>query len=217
MSFPYSGSVEKEKIETLLKAMNFNCKSVFAPNAEVQKASLFDVLLNRPLNNTKQNYTHTIAPFGSIAIENGFRVVCLRGRYSPDMLIKKFSELGEAKNCMVLLDSPLSISDRRELAYKSKKAAFPKVFIVVDAVVVKFLSRHYSEARVNMNLMEITMPFSNYQPYYESASASLPVEMFMGRRKQLDSIKSPKGANIVYGGRQLGKTALLKMAKNDLD
>lgn len=217
MSFPYSGNVGENKIKTLLGAMGFNCKSVSLSNAAVQKATLFDVQLNRPLNNTKQSYTHVIAPFGSLAVENGFRVVCLFGGYQPETLIKKFGELGETQNCMVILDSPLSLVERRELAYRAKKEAFSKVFIAVDAVVTKFLSKYYKEAKVNLNLMEITMPFSNYQPYYDSASTLLPVEMFMGRYEQLKSIKTAEGANIVYGGRQLGKTALLKMAKNDID
>ena len=39
----------------------------------------------------------------------------------------------------------------------------------------------------------------------------------MGRKQELESIESPNGANIVYGGRQLGKSALLKKAKADID
>ena len=33
----------------------------------------------------------------------------------------------------------------------------------------------------------------------------------------LKKIESPTGINIVYGGRQLGKSALLRMAKKDID
>ena len=35
----------------------------------------------------------------------------------------------------------------------------------------------------------------------------------MGRKHELERIESPTGANIVYGGRQLGKSALLKRQK----
>ena len=39
----------------------------------------------------------------------------------------------------------------------------------------------------------------------------------MGRQKELDLIESPRGVNIVYGGRQLGKSALLRMAQKDIN
>jgi len=45
----------------------------------------------------------------------------------------------------------------------------------------------------------------------------MPPEIFMGRKIELESIESPTGENIVYGGRQLGKSALLKKAKADID
>jgi hypothetical protein len=38
--------------------------------------------------------------------------------------------------------------------------------------------------------------------------------MFVGRRLELQDISTPGGTAIVYGGRQLGKTALLKRAKS---
>ena len=65
--------------------------------------------------------------------------------------------------------------------------------------------------------MSITVPYAYYQPYYLDSSRTIPVEMFMGRKEQLEDIESPKGANIICGGRQLGKSALLRMAKADID
>ena len=45
----------------------------------------------------------------------------------------------------------------------------------------------------------------------------MPPEIFIGRQEELEKIESPSGVNIVYGGRQLGKSALLKKAKMDID
>ena len=39
----------------------------------------------------------------------------------------------------------------------------------------------------------------------------------MGRKHELEQIISPSGVNFVYGGRQLGKSALLKMAQKHTD
>ena len=41
--------------------------------------------------------------------------------------------------------------------------------------------------------------------------------MFMGRVDELNKIKDPQGIHLLYGGRQLGKSALLKKAKKDID
>ena len=65
--------------------------------------------------------------------------------------------------------------------------------------------------------MLLTVPFSAYQPYVWESANVMPVEMFMGRQAELAEIESDTGANIVYGGRQLGKSALLKMAVRDID
>ena len=45
----------------------------------------------------------------------------------------------------------------------------------------------------------------------------MPPEMFIGRKFELQKIEEAKGVNLVYGGRQLGKSALLKMARKDID
>ena len=66
-------------------------------------------------------------------------------------------------------------------------------------------------------LMYIIMPFASYQPYINKSADVMPPEIFIGRRYEREKIESPTGVNLVYGGRQLGKTALLRMAKKDID
>ena len=74
-----------------------------------------------------------------------------------------------------------------------------------------YLAANYNETAVNKMLMAVTMPYTFYQPYVWKSSNDMPAELFMGRKWELDEIESPNGANIVYGGRQLGKSALLKI------
>ena len=64
--------------------------------------------------------------------------------------------------------------------------------------------------------MSVMMPFSYCQPYVWDSSKVMPPEIFIGRQEELEKIESPSGVNIVYGGRQLGKSALLKKAKMDI-
>ena len=80
-----------------------------------------------------------------------------------------------------------------------------------------FLVRNYSETKVNRMLLSLITPFGYYQPYVWDSANVMPPEIFMGRKNELERIKSPSGVNIVYGGRQLGKSALLKKARDEID
>ncbi len=55
----------------------------------------------------------------------------------------------------------------------------------------------------------LAVPFGAGRPYSDT-SAKTSVEMFFGRVKEYDTLFAPEGSCLVYGGRQLGKTALLK-------
>lgn len=216
-NFPVGKNTNSEKIRTLISYLGFNVKSVSIDKERHPTYDSFAVELQKNANGKKENFTHPIAPFGSLALENGFRVICLFGTYDTQRLIDKFKEIGTSKHTIVLLDYPLKRTERRILARKIKKELSDKVFIVIDRVTIYFLADHYAENKINRMLMEITMPYSSYQPYSIDSARAIPVEMFMGRKQQLEDIESPKGANIICGGRQLGKSALLRMAKSDIN
>ena len=165
----------------------------------------------------KANYKHPIAAFGSKAQTEGFRVACLFGKYDADRLIEELKNIGNSKNTLVLLDYALSLPDRRLFAKKIKASFSDKVFAVIDRVLLMFLVNNYSVQFINQILMSVMMPFSYCQPYVWDSSKVMPPEIFIGRQEELEKIESPSGVNIVYGGRQLGKSALLKKAKMDID
>lgn len=84
-------------------------------------------------------------------------------------------------------------------------------------MVLFYLAKHYAENTVIRRMMAVTLPFAYYQPFVEESRQDMPPELFTGREAELTSIESPEGASLVYGGRQLGKSALLKMAKRNID
>lgn len=55
-------------------------------------------------------------------------------------------------------------------------------------------------------------PFSACEPY-TSAAGQVPPEMFYGREWEMEQILSPDGSSFLFGGRQLGKTVLLRTAE----
>lgn len=167
----------------------------------------------------KQYYSHPIAAFSSDAEQTPFRVVCLFGEYNIDRLMDKFREINsEALHTIVLLDYSLQVAERRRLARKIKEeASFSRCFIVIDRVLLYYLAQHYSSNTINKRLMAVSFPFAYYQPFVPDSKSVTPPELFTGREAELATIEDVNGANLVYGGRQLGKSALLKQAKKNIN
>ncbi|NOT63389.1 MAG: ATP-binding protein, partial [Acidobacteria bacterium] len=77
--------------------------------------------------------------------------------------------------------------------------------VVLDAVLMLYL---YGQRAPRLHtLFECTLPFTWTEPY---TATSVPPEMFYGRIQERKSIMSPTGSGFVFGGRRLGKTALLR-------
>lgn len=212
---PLGGPANEEQLEKLLTRLGF--KPVSIQRDTSVEAEAYQVFCRKQIG--KVNYVHQIPAFGSKSEQEGFRVLCLYGKYDCDMLMEKFREVNTtAKSTIVLLDFALNVEERRRLARKSKEEkSFAKPFIVIDRVILYYLAKHYAEHTVIKRLMAVTLPFAYYQPFIESSQKTMPPELFTGRAEALTSIESADGANLVYGGRQLGKSALLKMAQHNID
>ena len=216
-NWPRGAGVGENTLRNLLNVLGFNTDTIKAEMPLQGKIESYLVTLNKPQNGRKSNYKHPISAFGSEAESKGFRVVCLFGKADAYRLIDTFREIGNAKNTIVLLDYALTLADRHTLARKTKTDLSGKIFAVIDRVVLVYLAKHYMETAVSRMLMSVIMPFTSYQPYIDKSADVMPQEIFIGRKNELEKIESPTGVNIVYGGRQLGKTALLRMAKKDID
>lgn len=210
------GHLGEQRLAVFLENLGFLIAQVTEQKI-INKIESYLVILKKPENGRKSNYKHPIAAFGSKATEDGFRVVCLYGKYDALRLTDVFKEIGNARHTIVLLDYALSLSDRRELARKAKMEVPEKIFGVIDRVLLMYLVNNYVETSINRMLMEIMMPYAYYQPYVVDSANIMPPEIFIGRKEELDKIESASGVNIVYGGRQLGKSALLSMAKNNIN
>lgn len=211
------GHIACGKIKTLLECLGFAVHSVKDDGkAGNGRNDRFLVRLQEPLNGRKENYKHPISIFGSEAENSEFRVIYINGKTSPEALVETHKTNG-GKHTIILLNYSLTLAERKELARRTKKDYSGKTFAVIDRIVLVHLARHYSETAINRMLMSLIMPYAAYQPYVSDSSKVMPVEMFMGRNKELQDIESATGVNIVYGGRQLGKSALLRMAQNEID
>ena len=217
-----TGGKEKylDRVGALLELLGFDVDSLTLSDDTDTKSLTFTVKLKKSF---QMMHTHPIAAFGSEAEvgKAGFRVTCLFGQFPQENLIDYFKKL-DAGNTLILLDHALKLPERRRLARAIKSdRSLMHIFAVVDRVDIMYLIKNCSEQigtkRINDTLMSLIMPFSRCQPYIWDPQKLLPPEMFIGREDAMYNVKNPDGVNIVYGGRQLGKSALLKMACREID
>lgn len=220
-SWPKGRPVNLNNIQQSMESLGFHVDHVDTiGNGSTLRGTpdMFTVYLKHTINEVPVNYTHPIYVFGSQAETHGFQVVCLFGKFDASTLMEKIDSIGSTNNTLILLDYSLTLQERRKLARLSKKKGLSgKTVAVIDRVVISYLAQHYSETSVNRMLMSLIIPFAACQPYVPDSSKPMPQEIFIGRHNELEKIKSPNGPNIVYGGRQLGKSALLKKAQKDID
>ena len=205
------------KPDELLSSLGFKLASVAEMDKVDGKFPSFFVKLQKALGGRVNNYNYPVPVFGSLGETDGFRIVYIFGAYDAERLVEIFNNIGDEKHTLIILDYALKESARRRLALLVKGKANCKIFAVLDRVVLKYLYDNYSEQTITKQLLHIIMPFAYYQPYVAESSKPMPSELFIGRKEELKKIKDVNGVNIVYGGRQLGKSALLMKAKKDID
>jgi hypothetical protein len=101
----------------------------------------------------------------------------------------------------------LGVTERLELAASWTDATRRPAIIIDDAVLAWAACRTDPFPAV----MRVTLPFTATAPFSPVKNANVPVEMFYGRDIDERRILDPQGPSIVYGGRGMGKSALLSV------
>ncbi len=165
----------------------------------------------RPTSCGLTQYSHPIAAFGT-QLARFLDVLVLFGRTSPREILSVVADEKMTSMSVVIVDSPMRLEEKRELAELSYKSSNHLQFIVIDQVLALYLALHEQVERLPLAL-KCALPFTFYQPFVRDGGPT-PDEMFCGRDSELASIMDSGGASVVYGGRQLGKTALLQRAES---
>ena len=162
-------------------------------------------------------YEHPIALFGTRLSKDGFTLQLMFGRADREMILNKIRSYGSTGNRIILLlDYALSLPERRAIASMLKREGInTRTTLLIDRILAVFLAGIPKMGRMKA-LLQTALPFGRLNPY-QISGAAVPPEMFMGRREELNSILNPNGTHIIYGGRQLGKSALLFRAKDQID
>ena len=146
-----------------------------------------------------------VPKYGSAA-KGTYRVICCWKRPRVDDLLHHGDQQsGSSFPPIVLYLGPLSERQRRELAAGCREQA--TTLLVLDELALVFLCGE-RESRLPA-FFHCTLPFTYVQPY-SAVGGAVPPEMFYGRAKELGEVRSKTGPCFIYGGRQLGKTAILR-------
>ncbi|MDR2692915.1 MAG: hypothetical protein LBB74_01720 [Chitinispirillales bacterium] len=201
-----------EEILTLLTELGFVVSNVTRDNPS-QSPAVFTAKVT-PDQKNAESYKHPIAEMGT-NMGNTLSVVELFGGMEPRSIIEAVSKSGSRRMSIVLLNGYLTLAQRRQLAglfLKDGNAQTP--FILADRILLLHLAQKYREDRLHA-MLACAMPYTGCHQLF-SANSVMPVadEMYMGRMEEIRQITDKNGPVFVYGGRQLGKTAVLLRAKN---
>ena len=202
-----SGTDGCQSIAFLLRALGISTKQV----DRVSQGRFQYSAAVRPVSRGMAQYSHPIAAFGT-KMAAKLDVLVLFGSMSPRDILSNVRVAGMTNMSLVIVDSPMRLEDKRALAELSHASNNHLQFIVIDQVLALFLALHEESERLPLAL-KCSLPFTYYQPFVRDGGPT-PDEMFCGRDAELRSIMDPGGAIVVYGGRQLGKTALLQRAES---
>lgn len=137
-----------------------------------------------------------------------WRVLAVRNAPDVDRLSQLIADDRSGGPLMVLYDGTLGLPPRRQLATTLRDTAAGRAVIVIDAAVVADLAAS-GELRDFEAVAERALPFADVNPYAPDGRESLPEVLFYGRDAEIRQLVDPYGSLFVYGGRQLGKSALL--------
>ena len=158
--------------------------------------------------------------FGSLS-KGIYHILCLWEDARPDRVrqnstIRNLARGGQ-NAVIVLYLNALTDAERQDIRRHSWNQDI--TIAVLDEILLEFLARVDAGASWFLanrlhDFLAVALPYTAANPYNPETTgwgARVPREMFYGREELANNVtKMRDGASIVFGGRQLGKTALLR-------
>jgi hypothetical protein len=203
------GQVNPTQVEGLFNGLGFQTEKAAKINDRTEE--MYRVYVT-PTPKSKADYPHPIAAFGT-RVKSPIIAVFLYGKYTNRQLVDTMSNLDLRGISIVFIDRPIDAASRRsigEIFHTQTSGQNP--FLLIDQVLFLYLALHQETERMPA-MLKCTLPYTTYQPFVRDGGSTAD-EMFCGRTRELNTIMDPDGACVLYGGRQLGKTALLERAES---
>ncbi len=146
-----------------------------------------------------------VAAYGSRANGN-YRILCVWDRPIEESLLVDVGETMHGSPVIVFHFGMMTAQKRRDLAKLCHERK--RDFLVLDDILMLYLCGVRGD-RMPV-FFSCTMPFTYIMRLYITRGGIIPPEMFYGRQDEKNEIMNPDGSCFIYGGRQLGKTVLLR-------
>ncbi|MFD8272010.1 hypothetical protein [Streptomyces flaveolus] len=192
------------RVPPLLKLLGYDAKSARQLDDRSQHRREYRLF---EATEVEINGQAKVPAFGSQIREQGgnLRVMMVWGRPPAKVVMSWAERETSGASLLVLYFGTLSRKDRTELAAGGGRLSQP--LLVADDAALAYLA-----ARGNRQVSTATetlLPFSGVNPYIREKRGRIGGEMFYGRDAERSNIIKPHGTQVIFGGRGLGKSALL--------
>ena len=151
-----------------------------------------------------------IPQLGSLA-SGKYHVLCLWDRPGAGAIGARLRDLKlDTETVIVLFLGRLSDRRRRNIAFQARDREL--ALLVLDEILLVFLAQ-CDDTRLPA-FLRCSLPYASLNPYMPFRAGNVPPEMYYGRAEMVRQLQ--RGGNcIVFGGRQLGKSALLRQVERE--
>ncbi|HEY7030470.1 MAG TPA: hypothetical protein VH482_04035 [Thermomicrobiales bacterium] len=199
-----NGAFRPGDVETILKGVGFgNPRATWRQGA----SPWFDVITDSIGDRDRC----PVYQYGSSALGR-YRVLSVKHSPYEDELLSQVGDTGRGAPVIVFYQGVMNAKRRRDLAHSCRQSG--RTALVLDDALMRYLAT-VGERRL-ATFFACALPFTTLNPYITTASL-VPPEVFHGRAAERRSIEDPMGSCFIYGGRQLGKTALLRDVARSFD
>ena len=203
-----SSSTIPGSVTALLGYLGFSFES--APSVQTAQQGTDWVYIRAQMS--ASGLAKPIPQFGSQTQEY-YDIVCVWERPGADTMSAWLRDLhlGAHNSVLVFYLGRLTDRQRRDFARRARDKDQGLALAVLDETLLVFLAQE-RDARLPI-FLRCTLPFSAINPY--TPAGHVPPEMFFGRDPMARELQQPSGSCLVYGGRQLGKSALLQHVRRE--
>ncbi|MBI4537593.1 MAG: hypothetical protein HY712_06520 [candidate division NC10 bacterium] len=195
-------------IETLLRYVGFNLPSAAARPVTLQEEGPDWVHFRVRMTDGRLS---PVPQFGSQA-GGQYDVVSVWERPGVDTIRSWLQELRlDDRPVLLVYLARLSAPQRRNLTRMFRRGEMS--VLTLDETLLLLLSAE-RDARLPV-FMRCALPYALVNPFTPFQAGDVPREMFFGRDGMVRELHRAEGSCLVYGGRQLGKSALLRQVQRE--
>ena len=202
-------SATRGLLQTVLIYLGFTFESSSNEPLQIQKNG--DDWLYAQVSMTAANLAKPIPQYGSLA-KGRYHLICLWERPGADTIMSRILQLRlNLDSVIVFYFGRITIRQRYEIVNMTNDQQLS--LAVLDDILLTFLAQE-RDARLP-SFLRCGLPFAALNPYTPFQAGDVPSEMFYGRQDMVLELQRAEGSCLVYGGRQLGKSALLRQVQRE--